>query len=305
MARQDLTRGHPSSGTLRGAGFMLVSTASIAIDAALIRVTSAELHPFEIAFFRNLFSLVLVLPWLLRAGPEAWRTQAFGLHLLRAALKLAALCSLFYAISLMPLAEVTAIAFTAPLFVALGGGLLLGERLRAVAWAAILVGFGGVLIVLRPGSALFDPVILAAIAAALGQAGIILVLKFLTRTEPTVRLVGLNLALSVLLGSLIAIPVWTWPSPFVLLLLAAQGALGALGQTCTARALSLADASVIMPVEFMRLPLVVLIAWLAFDEPGQIWTWVGGAVIFGATFVLVRSSRAGTDATAAPAGARR
>ena len=297
----------PPRDVARGASFMLVSTVCLALDAALIRLTSEALHPFEIAFFRNVFSLLLVLPWILRAGSEAWRTQVLGLHLLRAALKLVALCALFYAISIMPLAEVTAIAFTAPLFVALGGGLLLGERLRLPAWAAVALGFVGVLIVLRPGSAIFDAMILTAVVAALGQASIILLLKILTRTEPTVRVVGLNLVLSVLLGALIAIPVWAWPSPFILLLLIAQGALGALGQTCTARAMALADASVIMPVEFMRLPLVVLIAWLAFDEPSQVWTWVGGAVIFAATFWLVRSStrRARAQASDAPLAMRR
>jgi drug/metabolite transporter (DMT)-like permease len=281
---------------LRAALFMLAATTCVAVDAGLIRLTSQALHPFEIAFFRNLFSLALILPWLWRAGPSALRTRRLGLHLLRAALKLVAICALFFAISVLPLADVTAIAFTAPLFVTLGAWLFMSERLPASGWLAIFVGFAGVLIVLRPGAAVFDPFMLVALLAAVGQASIMLLLKLLAGKEPTITLVGLNLVLSVPLALAIAIPFWAWPSPFMLGLLLAQGALGALGQTAVTRAMALADASTIMPIEFVRLPLVVLIGWLAFGEPSDLFTWLGGAVIFASTLYLVRRSHAARPA---------
>lgn len=268
---------------------MSVVAFAMASDTALIRITAAELHPFEIAFFRNLFSLLLIVPWLWRMGPESLRTDRLALHLLRAALKLVTITAFFFAVKLMPLAEVTAIIFTTPLFVALGAALVLGEVLRLQRGLAILIGFVGVLIVLRPGSAVFDPIMLLALAAAVGQAAIALLLKFLARSEPTHRLVGLNLILTVPLALLMALPFWTWPSAWMLLVLLLQGALGALAQTAVTRAMALADASVLMPFEFIRLPLVVLIAWLAFGEASDFPVWLGAAVIFGSTFYLTRS----------------
>ena len=272
---------------------------AMASDTALIRITAAELHPFEIAFFRNLFSLVLVMPWLWRMGTRSLRTHRFALHLLRAVLKLMTITAFFFAVKLMPLAEVTAINFTTPVFVALGATLVLGEVLRPPRGLAILLGFAGVLIVLRPGTAVFQPVMLLALGAALGQATIALLLKFLSRSEPAHRLVGLNLILTVPLAFLIALPVWTWPGAWLLLVLLVQGALGAIAQTAVTRAMALADASVLMPFEFIRLPLVVLIAWLGFGETADPFVWLGAAVIFGSSFYLTRSAARRPDAVAA------
>lgn len=176
---------------------MLVVAACNATDTAIIRIVARDLHPLEIGFFRNLFSLLLILPWLYRVGPDVFRTTRMGIHLARAALKLAAMVALIYAISIMPLADVTAIAFTTPLFVAIGAVLLLGESMRFRRWGAIALGFAGVLLVLRPGTGVFDPRMLAAVASAIGFAGIALLLKFLAGREPPATIIGLNLIITV------------------------------------------------------------------------------------------------------------
>lgn len=288
------------SNVIRGAAFMALSSLCLALDAGLIRMTSRTVHPFQIAFFRSLFSLVFMLPWLIPAGRTWVVTSRLPMHLLRAVLKLVSLCSLFFAIKYLPLADVTAITFTAPFFVAFGAGIILGERLRPAAWGAICVGFLGVLVVLRPGAGVLDPMILVALLSAACSASIIIVLKLLTPTEPPVRLVGLNLLLSVGLALLVSVPVWIWPDPTTLALLAAQGALGLVSQSAIVKAMGLADASSVMPLEFIRLPFVIAIAWMAFGEAAELATVVGGAVIFASSFWLVRVSSGGAPVLADP-----
>lgn len=278
----------PRSPVARACLLMLVVAACNAIDTAIIRVVARELHPLEIGFFRNLFSLILILPWLYRVGPDVFRTSRPGLHALRAVVKLAALVTLFYAISIMPLADVTAIAFTAPLFVAIGAVLFLGETMRIRRWSAIALGFAGVLVVLRPGTGVFDPRMLAAVVSAIGFAGIALLLKFLAGREPPATIVGLNLIITVPLALVLALPVWITPSPELLGWMALQGTLGALAQLAVTRAMAKADVSLLMPIEFVRLPLVVVIGYLAFGELADLWIWAGAALICGSTFYLTR-----------------
>jgi drug/metabolite transporter (DMT)-like permease len=280
------------SETARASLLMVVVAACNATDTAIIRVVTQELHPLEIGFFRNLFSLLLILPWLYRAGPGVLRTSRLGVHVARAIIKLAAIVMLFYAITIMPLADVTAIAFTTPLFVAIGAVLFLGETMRVRRWGAILVGFLGVLVVLRPGTAVFDPRMLAAVASAIGLGAIALLLKFLAGREPPATIVGLNLIITVPLALLLTLPVWITPGLDLLGLMVLQGGLGALAQFSATRAMALADASFLMPIEFVRLPLVVILAYVAFGELADLWTWAGAALIFVATFYLARREAA-------------
>jgi drug/metabolite transporter (DMT)-like permease len=140
-----------SESALRGLALMFVSSFLFAGMHASIRYMSASIHPFEIAFFRSLFALVVVSPWFWRDGLELLRTRHIGLHCLRAALNLFAMLSFFYALSITPLAEVTALGFTAPIFTTLLAALILGEVVRLRRWAAIGIGFVGTLIILRPG----------------------------------------------------------------------------------------------------------------------------------------------------------
>lgn len=267
---------------------MALLAAATALDAAIIRIVGETLHPFEIGFFRVTFALVLIMPWLLRAGLGTLGTGFLLIHGLRAVLKLAAQIAYFYAVLVMPLADVAAIGFTKPMFVAIGAFLFLGEIMRVRRWAAIALGFVGVLIVLRPAGEIFDPRMLSAVAAATGLAGVALMMKFLSSREATSRILAWNLMISVPVAFVLAIPVWVMPSPYLLMLLLLQGALGALAQYSAARGMRLADASLLTAVEFIRLPLVALIAFLMFGEIADFWTWIGALVIFAATFYLVR-----------------
>jgi drug/metabolite transporter (DMT)-like permease len=270
---------------------MLFVALVMALDTAIVRVLSAELQALEIVFYRAFFGLLAVLPWIIRERRVILQTANFRLHLARAVLKLLSLLAFFQAIAAAPLASVTAIAFTTPLFVAVGAVLLLGERLRAVRVVAIGLGFMGVLIVVRPGVGLIDPAIGYAVLGAIGIAGIVLMLKFLSGRDASSTIVGLNLLLSVPVALLMALPVLSLPSWPMLVLLAFQGGMGALSMTVVTRAMRLADASFLTAIEFVRLPLVAVIAYFAFGEVADIWTWLGGGVICTAVITLTQSER--------------
>ncbi|HEX8374151.1 MAG TPA: DMT family transporter, partial [Geminicoccaceae bacterium] len=206
------------------------------------------------------------------------------------ALKILGLVGFFYGLSVVPVAEATAIAFATPLFAAAGAAVFLGETLRHGRLAAILLGFVGVLIVLRPGGGgALHPGALAILASAVALAAIGLLAKVLARHDPSRTILAINLTLSVPLALLAAIPFWTTPSPATLGLMAVQGALGAASQICFIRALRLADASLMMPVDLVRLPLVALLGFLAFGQVPDGWTWAGAVVICAAVVLLLRA----------------
>jgi drug/metabolite transporter (DMT)-like permease len=277
------------SPVLRGALLVLLSATCIAVDTILARIVTQEVNSFVLVFFRNLFGFLFILPWLVRTGCVVFATQRVGLHVARAAAKILGLACFFYGLSVVPVADATALAFATPLFAALGAALFLGETLRHGRLAAILLGFAGVLIVLRPGGGALHPGAFAVLASAVALAAIGLLAKLLARWDPPNTILAINLSLSVPLALLAAMPFWTTPSWTALGLMVMQGALGAASQFCFVRALSLADASLMMPIDFVRLPLVALLGFLAFGQVPDGWTWVGAAVICAGIMLLLRA----------------
>ncbi len=261
-----------------------------AMDAVIVRMLANQVHPFVIGFSRCLFGLLALLPWIIRRvdlaeSPYRW------LHAIRAGLKLLALVSFFEAFAHAPLAEVTAISFTTPIFLTLGGWLLLRERMVLGRALALAAGFGGMLLVIRPGDGGISVALLFAIAGALITAAIQLILKRMSARDTTDRLVAWNLLTMVPLAVVPAIIFWTTPTLAQLGLLVVQGLLGALNMTLVTRALSLADVSLIAPLDFLRLPLVAALAYLMFGEIPEVATWIGAAVIFGSTLLVAGGTR--------------
>src|SRR5919106_6955543 len=168
---------------VRAALLMLLGSSCVAVQLSAIRIASATLHPFEIALFRNLVGLLVILPFLGRLGLHTLRTrQPWRLALTSVGL-LISMVLFFVAVAELPLAEVMALSFTKPLFATLGAALLLHEAVRARRWVAVLVGFCGVLIVLRPGTQAVSLYAVLVLASALVLAGVTLVIKRLTATE--------------------------------------------------------------------------------------------------------------------------
>jgi len=275
---------------------MLMVTAAFlnAVDAVIVRVLTRDLHPFVIGFFRALFGLMAVLPFMLRKR-GILATSYRWLHGLRAGLKLLSLVAFFMAIAAAPLADVTAIMFAAPIFVTMGAWVFLGERARLHRILAVVIGFLGVLVILRPGQAGLDPLLLPALGfallGALLTAVIQLMLKAMAKRDRTETLVAWNLILTVPLGLLPALWFWTTPTLTMLLLLAIQGVIGAVNMTGVTKAFSMAEASYLAPLDFMRLPFVAILSFAFFQEVAGISTWVGAGVIFVATLLMQGPAR--------------
>jgi drug/metabolite transporter (DMT)-like permease len=264
---------------------MMVAAAFLnSLDAIIVRSLAGEVHPLMIGFFRSFFGLLVVSPWIvarigLKASPYRF------LHAVRAGLKLASLVTLFIAFAHAPLADATAINFTMPVFLVLGAWLLLGERVGIGSIMGIFAGLVGVVIIIRPGASGFDQWLLFALAGAILTAASQLMLRRMALRDSTDRLVAWNLIMTVPLGLIVMLPVWSMPTWNQLGLLAIQGVLGALNMTLITRAFGLANASVLAPFDFLRLPIVALMAFTLFGETPAAQTWIGAALIIGATIV--------------------
>jgi drug/metabolite transporter (DMT)-like permease len=273
---------------LRGAFLMVGACAGFASMMAIVRQVSSDLHPFEAAFFRNLFGVVFMMPWILRAGWSQLRTGRPAMHLVRSACGLTAMLLLFTALSLLPLAEVTALSFTAPLFATVGAALALREKVGVRRWTATLLGFLGALVIVRPGIDTFTGAALIALASAVGVAAAQLSVKSLSRTEHPNAIVLIMGLLMTPMSLLPASFVWTWPSWTIFWWLLLMGLVATIGQVFLVRAMAAADASAVMPFDFSRLIFASLLGWLMFGEVPDAWTWAGAAIIVAATVYIAR-----------------
>ena len=287
--------------TTRAALWILLSGICAVMMNVLIRVAAQALHPFEVAFFRCLFGLVLVLPWVIKGGPALVRGRNAGFYLLRAAVGLVSMLTWFYGITLVPLATATAVNFTAPLFATMAAALILHEDVRLRRWIAVVIGFVGVLVIMRPGRESLDAMLLLILLSAASSAMNNITVKYLVRTERPNTIVAL---FSVYLTPLSLIPalfVWEWPDLKSLGALVGLGVIGTLAHLSVARAYLAADASACAPYEFVRLPYAALIGYLLFGEVSDGWTWVGAAIIAGAAiYVAHREARLARIGRAVP-----
>ncbi len=279
--------------TVRGLLWMLLSTALLAAMHAMVRHVSAGLHPFEIAFFRNLFGLLALSPLLLHGGLGAFRTEQPRLQVLRGFTGIVAMLGWFYALSYVPIATATALSFTAAVFASLGAVVFLGEKMRLRRWSAVAVSFVGVLIILRPGSEAFQPGALVVLVSAVMWGGSVVIVKQLSRTDSSVSIVAwMGIMLSVL-SIPPALLVWQSPSMEQLGWLCLIGLTGTLGHLTMIQGLRLADTTAVMSVDFARLLWATLLGVVIFSDPLESATWIGGTLIFvSGIYIIYRESRA-------------
>lgn len=270
---------------------MVLASFAFASLWVLIRLGSADLHPFVLVFWRNVMGLLWLAPMLLLTPGLLRRDQLPG-HMRRAASGLVATFATFYAVANAPLAPVLAINYTAPLFVTLGAMLFLGERVRWIRGAALLVGFGGMLLVLRPGATEMTPGLWAAVISALATAFSLIAIKALTGIDDSRAVAAWSFVLTAPVSILVALPFWAWPPASLWPLLLAMGAAAAIGQLALSRALSVADASAVMPFDFVRFALITLSGILLFREDYDVLTLLGGAIIITSSIALALRERA-------------
>ena len=261
----------------------IAATAMFSTMHALVRQLSGDLHPFEIAFFRSLFGLAAALPIALRAGRAALRSHNPLLVMTRGVIGAVSLVAWFYGLSVVPLAEATAISFTAAIFGAIGAVLYLGEPMRVRRSTAAAIGFIGVLLILRPGAGVATAgAIIVLMSAVLWGVNTVIV-KNLARIDSALSIVvwtSLTLSLVTLIP---AVLVWRTPDARELLWLALIGALGALGSLAFTQALKTAEATLVIPVDFTRLVWAAVLGYLMFGEVPDAWTWAGSVLIVGST----------------------
>ena len=286
-----------ASANLRGMLMMFVAMTILSCMHGLVRHVSAEMHPFEIVFFRNLFGLLVLVPFAVRAGRAGLVSHRPGLQLLRGVVVAVAMFSWFYGLSVVPIAQATALSFTSAIFGSLAAVAFLGERMRRRRWTAVAISVVGVLVVLRPGLAGLDAGSLIVLLASLAWAGSVVLVKLLSRTDSSVAIVTWITMILAVLSLPPALLVWTWPTPAQLAWLGLIGALGTAGHLAMTRSFRLADVTAVLPIDFTRLIWTSLIGYLAFAETPDIWVWIGGTVIFtSTTYIAYREHRARPEA---------
>ncbi|MDX1580691.1 MAG: DMT family transporter [Alphaproteobacteria bacterium] len=272
---------------LQGAMWIVLSAVFATATWSQVKYLGAQLPSIEIAFFRSLFGFMIILPFLIRRGAVAFKTEQPGLQLVRGINASIILSLGFYALTHLPLAQVTAIGFSRPLFLLVLAAILLGEKVRGFRWAATVIGFIGVVIVARP-SADADPAVFAALGnAALLAFGVVLI-KWLAKTDGTDTMIFYVTAIQSICLAIPAFLFWQTPTPLQWLVLFGIGASGTLMQSCMVHAYRISEASALAPFDYSRLILAALVGYLVFGEVLDIWTGVGALVIVGATFYIIR-----------------
>jgi drug/metabolite transporter (DMT)-like permease len=280
---------------MRGIVLMCLSTVAFAIMHGLVRFVSEVLPPFQIAFFRNIFGLAFLFPLLMRSRFAVLRTKQIGLHVLRGVINIAAMLMFFTALSISPLAKITALSFTAPIFMAVLAVLILRERFRIYRWSAILFGFFGMLIILRPGLTTIDTGALLVTASAALWAVAMIIIKIQSRTESSLTIVAY---MGIFLGVFSIGPaLWVW-QPFGLQTLGWMvliGLSGTIAQMALSQSLKETDPTAILPFDFLKLIWTAIIGAWFFAEIPDVYTWTGAAVIFlSGLFIVLRERRQST-----------
>ncbi len=280
------------SGNAAGALWIILGSVFFALNDAVVKEVGQAFDPVQMALFRYVVGLLILLPWLVKAGGTAWRSGRIGLHLGRAVIAGTGQAAVYYSVIHLYLADATAAAFTRPLFLTLLAVVMLGEAVGWRRWAATAFGFLGVLVMVRPGGAVFDVAwAVALVAAVLFALGIILIRRMST-TEPVIRILFYYHVFGIVLFIGPALWVWRTPDPASFAMLTLIGALTAAAMACFVKGFSLGEASVVGPLEYTRLIYASLIGYFLFAETPSGWTLLGAAMIAaGALYSAGRPSR--------------
>jgi len=280
--------------------YMLLATVLLALMHGVVRFVSADLHPFVIVFYRNVFGLIAIMPLLLRAGVSSLHTTHGWLYTLRAFVGILAMLCWFYALSKVPITNATALSFSTTIFASLSAWLFLKERMRIRRWAAIFVGIFGVLVVLRPDVDGFNRYALLVIFSSIAWGFSVTIVKKLAEVETVVSIVAWMGISMTFLSFFPALLYWQVPNGQQLLALCAIGVLATAGHLLMTRALQMADTAVVMSMDFSRLVWTAIIGSIFFAEILDRWTVVGAAIIFGAgLYIIVRESKLKESASTA------
>jgi drug/metabolite transporter (DMT)-like permease len=271
--------------------WMMAMVLSFVAMVLCVRLLAGAVSSVEQVFLRSLFGLVFMLAVMTRRGglPRI-HTNRLGMHFTRTALTYLGVATWFYALTQMELAEAVAIHFTLPLFGIVFAIIFLKEEVTVDRWIATVVGFAGALVIIRPGVVELEFVAFVVLFSAAAYGAGDIALKKLSETESSAMIVLMLNLIMVPMSLVPALFDWTWPSwddvPLILLL----GLTGVSAHYCLARSMALADASFVIPMEFLRLPALAAAGYWLFNEVPDQWTIAGAVIICGATYYMTRSS---------------
>jgi drug/metabolite transporter (DMT)-like permease len=273
-------------------GWMIGSSLLAALTGGAVRQVGGEYSTFELVFLRGIVATAMMLPMLLRsARTESMRPRRIKLFLTRTTFSYTGTLCLFFALANMPVADTYALLFTIPIFTILLAVIILKEGSGLRSWIVCGIGFTGALIIIRPGFVEVSVAALAALGTAVCFASANICIRTLSTTESPVRITAYNSMLMLVYAAPLAFMYWKTPAWEDIPWIIAIGVTNTLGALCHSRALSMAEARVVQPFSFLRLVWSVGVGWLMFAELPGVWTWVGAAVIFGASYYMLLAER--------------
>ena len=263
-------------------GFIFTST------SVMIRLLAEQIESVQTAFFRGVFSVILLLPMILSGRVRPWQSKRITGHFWRTLAGTASMVLGFYAVTLLPLADATALAFSQPLFSVVVAALVVGERVRWRRWSATIIGFAGVLIMVRPGAGTLQPGAIVAILNAAMVAFSILLVKRLSDSETPLMILTQFAIFSTMLLLPPAVWVWKWPTLWGWVLAVGVGVTATVGQYFWVQAFKVGEMSAVAPFEYLRLPFAVLVGWLIWHDKPSVWTYVGAAIVIASALYIAR-----------------
>ncbi len=272
---------------------MVLASTGFATNNAFVRhLTSTGLSPVEIAFFINAFGVLALTPLFLHHGPTVLYTRHFGIHVLRAVCFLVAMVLMYTALATTPLALVAALGFTAPIITTILAIVFFHEVVRLRRWVAILIGFAGTFVILRPGLEIVEPGSLLVLLAACFFSIMAMLAKLLAGTESSLTITAYTRLLPTPMALGAAMFFWQWPSWSQLGFLVLAGIVGTAAILAFIQAIKIGETNVVMPMDFSKLVWASLIGFVIFAEVPTIYTWIGGIMIFSAAlYIAYRESQ--------------
>jgi drug/metabolite transporter (DMT)-like permease len=271
--------------------FMIFSGFFATTMHCLIRFATEDHHPFEVAFFRTVFVLIIFLPLVARNGISSLKSNNIKLQTFRAIVGSVAMLCMFYGLSITELAKATALMFTVPIFATILAILFLKEIVGIRRWLAMIVGFTGAVIVLRPDVELgFGPLLI--LCASLMWSSSMLMAKTLTKTDSISSITFWQAAGLIPATFILAVPVWQWPNLSQLFMFLMIALAGTLVHWFLNEALKRAEISALLPLDYLRLIWSVSMGFIFFNELPHAGLWFGAALILGAsTYIGIRQAQ--------------
>jgi drug/metabolite transporter (DMT)-like permease len=275
----------------RAALWMAGWLALMLLVAVAGREALRDLNVFQVMELRTIIGFCMLYPLVrINGGFSAMRTSRPLQHIGRNLIHYAAQLGWFFALTLIPLGQVVAIEFTMPIWTAILAASFLGERMTVWKILAIVLGVVGVIIIVRPETGVVNPGQLIALAAAVGFGISVAMMKSLTRTEKTISIIFWMLVIQSAAGLLPTLYVWSWPGAVTWGWIAVIGFCGTFSHYCMARAMLHADATIVLPMDFLRVPLTAMLGWLVYSERLDAFTVLGAVLILTGNLLNLRSA---------------